>query len=282
MLINEEFIKGKKENQLLCEDKIYKGSRFIAIIDGATSKNSRTFDGKSGGLVAAELICSSLSSIEELTPTSPLLCPYKLCDKIRKSFIPFYKKNNIDFENNPEQRIVACAAIYDNLLRKIIFIGDCQAIIHGNNGFFEFSYSKKIDEVTSDARALYLSSILAEGKITIDELKENDLGREFIAPLLKKQLSLQNKDIAFGYECFDGTEIPSNMIKIVDVEPKSMIVLSSDGYPKLFKTLYESEVYLKNILEDDPLLYTKFPSTKGLMKGNTSFDDRAYISFCIK
>lgn len=282
MLINEDFIKGKQKDQLLCEDKIYKGNRFIAIVDGATSKDRRLFNGKTGGVIAAELICNSLLNIEENTHISPLLCPYKICDKIRQSFIPFYKENNIDFENHPEQRIVASVVIYDDLLRKLIFVGDCQALVHDSNGVFDFTYSKKIDDVTSDARALYISSILSEGKITLDELKENDLGREFIMPLLKKQLALQNKDIPFGYECFDGTKIPSSMIKTVDIEPKSMIVLSSDGYPKLFKTVYESEIYLKNILEEDPLLYTTFPSTKGLMDGNESFDDRSYISFFIK
>ena len=69
------------------------------------------------------------------------------------------------------------------------------------------------------------------------------------------------------------------MIAIHSVESNSQIILSSDGYPKLFTTLQESEEYLFSVLKDDPLLYKKYKSTKGFMKGQNSFDDRAFISF---
>ena len=65
MKIIEEYLKGKHKDQSKCEDIIFKGNRFIAVIDGATSKDGRSFDGKSGGKMAAELVYNSLSSLEE-------------------------------------------------------------------------------------------------------------------------------------------------------------------------------------------------------------------------
>lgn len=57
------------------------------------------------------------------------------------------------------------------------------------------------------------------------------------------------------------------------------MILASDGYPKLFNSLIESELYLKKIINEDPLCYKLFKSTKGINKGKLSFDDRAYIKF---
>ena len=69
------------------------------------------------------------------------------------------------------------------------------------------------------------------------------------------------------------------MISVYKVLDNSQIILSSDGYPQLFETLKESEEYLFTVLKEDPLLYKKYKSTKGFMKGQNSFDDRAFISF---
>ena len=63
---------------------------------------------------------------------------------------------------------------------------------------------------------------------------------------------------------------------------KSSIVLASDGYPVLKGTLAESERELSEILKNDPLCYKVYCSTKGLKKGNVSFDDRSYIRFSLK
>jgi len=47
----------------------------------------------------------------------------------------------------------------------------------------------------------------------------------------------------------------------------------------LAETLQESESLLAKHLTDDPLNIGQFKATKGLLKGNRSFDDRAYIRF---
>ncbi len=62
-------------------------------------------------------------------------------------------------------------------------------------------------------------------------------------------MAFQNQNIKFGYECFDGTIIPENKIKVIQISEGSILHLSSDGYPKLFETLDESEKYLEYILK---------------------------------
>jgi hypothetical protein len=276
--IIEKFIEGKNYDQSKCEDLIFTGDRFIAIIDGATSKNSIKFNGLSAGKIAADIIFKSLSILEKEN-YNDLQKPEQICEFIRKRFIPFYEDNNIDYINQPTKRIVASVVIYDNLTKKIIQVGDCLAIYKNNSKYKYLENNKLIDDITSNTRALYLSNLIETKKKTVKQLLENDEGRYYILPLLTEQLIFQNKEIEFGYECFDGTSIPKNMISVTSVECHSFIILSSDGYPKLFPTLNESENYLFNILKEDPLLYKKYKSTKGFMKGLNSFDDRAFISF---
>ena len=65
----------------------------------------------------------------------------------------------------------------------------------------------------------------------------------------------------------------------VDVPEFSEVVLASDGYPKLFGTLEESEHYLQKVLAEDPLCISLNKQTKGLMVGNNSYDDRTFVRF---
>ncbi len=58
-----------------------------------------------------------------------------------------------------------------------------------------------------------------------------------------------------------------------------MVVLASDGYPAICPTLDESEKELKRILDSDPLAICENIQTKMMVKGNLSFDDRAYLCF---
>lgn len=277
MKIIEEFIEGKNKNPNLCEDKIYKGNRFISIIDGATSKSKKRFEGKSGGLCAAEIVFKSLELIEN--NMSLLTDPIQICDFIRKQFISFYNKHNINYIEEPTSRIVASSVIYDNSTKKIFFIGDCLAILKNNSKEILLENSKEIDDITSNTRSLYIASLLKRKEFSVESLRKEDLGRDYIEPLLKEQLRFQNKNIMYGYGCFDGTPIPKNFINIFNVKPNTNIILSSDGYPKLFSNLNDSEIYLKSVLSEDPLLYKIYKTTKGYMTDQNSFDDRSYISF---
>ncbi len=83
------------------------------------------------------------------------------------------------------------------------------------------------------------------------------------------------QNIAFSV--VDGFDIPMEKVKVVKVPTGHEVVMATDGYPFLLPTLAESENALTRLLATDPLCISEYLATKGVMEGNVSFDDRAYI-----
>ena len=120
---------------------------------------------------------------------------------------------------------------------------------------------------------------------TSDEhLRENDLGRYYILPLLQRQAEFQNNPeapAAFQFWAIDGFPIPHDKLRVwqFDKAPE-VIELSSDGYeiypPEASVDSYEKT--LREQLAADPMRI-KHPSTKGISKDNYSFDDRAVLIY---
>ena len=81
---------------------------------------------------------------------------------------------------------------------------------------------------------------------------------------------------------YDGLPVQMKQVTLFSVGDAKEVVLSSDGYPHLYSTLRESECYLADILEKDPLCMRLYKSTKGMKKGDLSFDDRAYLRIKMK
>ena len=126
---------------------------------------------------------------------------------------------------------------------------------------------------------MFLETELLRGA-TITELSQNDTGRAFIMPLLQRQQYLENNSLAHDYEfaVFDGFPITHDKVFVHKISSEvETIVLATDGYPELKASLEASEKALQDVLTDDPLLFRKYKSTKGLQEGNISFDDRTYV-----
>ncbi len=67
---------------------------------------------------------------------------------------------------------------------------------------------------------------------------------------------------------------------VYQVHAGDEIILASDRYPMLQETLQSSEQILPWILAKDVLIIGRpYSSTKGLVPGNVSYDDRTYIRF---
>lgn len=274
MEIIEQFLIGKREDPFLNEDSIFSNEHFVAVIDGATSKLPN-LDRKSPGKIASELICYIL----EHSPSHTTLAD--LIDQINIAFRKMYQENNVldKVTDNPEYRYTASAIIYSNHCKEVWLIGDCQGYV--NNEYL--SNNKEIDSVLANVRSFINTIELKKGK-TIASLKINDIGRKEIFPLLKKQMLFQN-DIdrtPYSYYVIDGFDFPIEEVKVYQVkDQQTEIILASDGYPVLEKTLAASEQKLMEIIETDPLLIGNYKETKGLELDNISFDDRAYIRFKI-
>lgn len=262
MEIIEKFICGKKSDSELNEDKLIITHDFIGVIDGVSQKNARFFDGVTGGKKAADTVCEAICHLDKNATAG------EATNIISKAVAGIYEAGE------PMGVAAAGAIIFSRVRNEIWSVGDCQCII---NGEF-FGHEKEIDRINSDVRALVLEMAKRKGK-TLEELTEKDVGREFIMPLLENQHIFANSTGRFSYGVFNGTPVPQEHIVVHKVKAGDEVVLSSDGYPYLKGTLEESETLLKAELENNPLCDGEYRSTKGIAKGNTSFDDRTYIRF---
>ncbi|RLL46987.1 hypothetical protein D8M04_07275 [Oceanobacillus piezotolerans] len=269
----ELFHQGKKDREDLCEDMYVFNDHFVAVIDGATNVWGTRIKGKTPGRLAAEVIKSSIESISDEKIGVEDLISY-----INTDLKKVYHEYGIleDLQKNRTLAPTASLAVYSHFHQEIWQIGDCQALIDGQM----YKHEKEIDFITANARSLFLEAELKKG-VTIESLMVEDTGWEFIKPLIQQQYYLQNEtNSQYGFEVIDGFDIHIPQVKRVKVPANAKeIVLASDGYPFLKPTLEKSEARLQEILKNDPLCIWEYKCTKGLQKGNISFDDRVYLRF---
>lgn len=275
-VVEECFLKGKKSPSSN-EDGIIITSDFAAIIDGATAKSDFEMNGKKTGRLAMELALEAIRKFPKDIDAKEAIT------RITNEIYNFYVEHHLldELKAQPGKRFTANGVIYSYARNEVWQVGDCQCII----GNLYSSNEKEIDGIMANARSAFNEVALANGKATMQSLAEHDLGRDFIAPFLSQQAILQNnpdKNQCYAFPVFDGFPVNMEQVNIFPVGKVKEIILSSDGYPRLFSTLKESECYLMNILTNDPLCMRQYKSTKGIKKGNCSFDDRAYLRISLK
>ena len=270
-VIEEKFILSKTGNLEDCEDTLHIGEHYVTVIDGATSKTERRWEGETGGRRAAAIISEAFNQM------GPDYTARQAADLMTKLIHSYYTLFNLleTVQKDPDQRIIASCAAISLTRQEVWLIGDCHLLL-GNR---YISHPKKIDHILSEVRALVLELELQKG-MTVKQLREKDRGREFIVPLLKEHTLLQNNPTVstYWFPALDGFTIPDAGI-ITHPIPQDVetIVLATDGYPVVKDSFKESERILQNILTEDPRVFRSYKSTKGMAQGNVSFDDRAYI-----
>ena len=257
MTITEQFICGK-HTAADCEDGIVITNDFAAVIDGSTSKTPKRLDpSMKNGRLAMLLISEYIKQM----PADYTMNNF--CRGITLRIAEEYAKRGIaeDMAKHPEERLTASAIIYSNSRKEVWMVGDCQAIIDGEH----YDNSKPYEQEIAMQRATLIKNGMSpkEARCAIEP------------QLIKAMLEGQNRQ----YAVIDGTPIYMPGTRIVTAS--HCVVLASDGYPTLLPTLHESEEALAQHLTDDPQNITDFIATKGLIEGNVSFDDRAYIKLTI-
>ena len=267
----ECFIQGKAGDASLCEDGIFTSENFLAVIDGVTSKGEHLFNGAKSGCAAKNAVLKALETLEAGVSCAAALD--LLNDALTKAYGDFLQTAR----ENVCERMAVCFALYSVKRRELWCFGDCQCMING----VLHEHEKEFDTVMSAVRALALETALASGA---DEASfyENDVGRKFIMPLLEKEALFVNRPGRFGFDMLDGISRPLyERAKAYRLSFGDELILASDGYPQLCRTLTQSEAELERVLSEDPLCYKSYMSTKGIKSGNLSFDDRAYLKFII-
>ena len=267
----EQYAVGKFDDPERCEDALAVTPHFAAIVDGATSKTSFRFSGRTPGRVAASLLVRLLADLPADADCSAFIA------RANEMFVRFYREHRLLDRARADAscRLTASAVVYSDARREVWSVGDCRLRIGGG----EYRHEKAIDTLLSSRRAEAIESYLAQGGEP-DALFVRDVGREAIREALLRQYRAQNPtapDTPFAYGVLDGFPPYAPDVRSYAVEAGQEVVLASDGYPAVLPTLEESERRLRQILHDDPHCFRIFKSTKGVMQGQTSFDDRAYL-----
>lgn len=252
------------------EDGMVITDNFIAVIDGSTSKSSKRYSfWYSNGAYCMRIISRYLKHAPKNLTFEQFAKGVTLA--VRKH----YKNSDMEhLATHPEDRLTASVIVYSRLQRQIWMIGDCQCLI--NEEYYD--NPKPMETVIADNRSKVAQRLLSEGVTTIDNLQTEDVSRREIIPLLIESMKEQNR----SYSVVDGFPIPMAHTRVITLDFRPWtIVLATDGYPFLKPTLEESETMLAQQLVQDPLNITAYKATKGLIKGNNSFDDRTYIRFTI-
>lgn len=270
MRIIEQFLAGKTGDPLLCEDFIAVQKDFIAVIDGATSRQGQTLGGCRFGRFAAETVAEGIAALDPATDAQGAV--RTLTGILREKYLAAAKKDGLDLGTGPYP--AAALLVYSRRAKEIWRVADPTFMVDGK----AFPTMLKLEEVEADLRSALIEAKLLKGD-SVQSLLEKDPFREMIRPVASDFRQFVNREVHFGFGVIDGTEVPKSLIEIHPVAGAKEIVLASDGYPRVFPTLEQTENYLAKILVEDPLMYRVHKQAKGLEAGQVSHDDRSYIRF---
>ena len=253
MNIVETFIKGKRD-AAHCEDGIVLTPHYAAVIDGSTSKTPFCLSPTMrNGRYAMTLISEYIGAMPHDATCGDF------CKGITQVIADEYRRAGVHdrMEAHPEERLCASAIVYSDVRHEVWMVGDCQAIVDGT--FYD--NAKPYEQDIARRRA----ALILSGMPPVE-------ARRAIEPLLIAAMREgQNRE----YAVIDGTTVYMPGVRVVPAAHS--VVLASDGYPVLLPTLCESEAALAWQIERDPQNVSEFIATKGIVEGNCSFDDRAYI-----
>lgn len=262
----ESAVVGKDQDPALCEDSIFVGPAFAAVVDGATDKSGETYGGVAGGRLASTVI---LEAIADLDPEVDARCAVNELTKALAGAVPG------GVQDGPS----AAIAMFSSARREVWQVGDVSFSTLGNR--LRPPTRKRLDDVASGVRAATTYALL-NGGTSLETLRARDPGRDAILSLLRNQYLLRNKEGPWTYGAIDGTRVPTRKLSVFPIQSDAReLVIYSDGYPKAYRTLSEAEHDLMELLVQDPLCIGKLRGTKGWREGNRSFDDRAYLRLLI-
>lgn len=162
------------------------------------------------------------------------------------------------------------------------WVGRCGDVHLLVDGVAPWPTRRRAEHELANRRADVIRQAL-RGGATITELRRRDAGREDILPGLKALEANRNSHGKSSFAVIDGTMVPPRLIDHSSLPHTAHeVVMATDGYPVVHRTLQESEGALMNRLRADPLMIEAPAQTKGCMLGSESFDDRAYLRIDIR
>ena len=284
--VKEQFILGKRGEPQGGGDRLILGPRFYGIIDAATEKFKYEWRVKDRSVTGEAAMAVLLA--ENLTRSTDDLGA--ILNKTQHELQVAAHDSGITMGELGASPLAAFV-LYDLYSGKLYLLGDCSDGFCSSHGFRDFCNERVVDRVAAEMR----KRVIEERQWRGEDLDGEDPGRQAIMPHLLEAVGLANADPSqfaptdqlYGveksrlvYTVFDATSavVPQE----ISIPPGTTgLVLASDGYPKIFDTLADSESYLAHSLQSDPLRIGAHPSTKGVPKGGGSYDDRSYLRVSI-
>ena len=269
MRVCKQEVKGKTDNYNLCEDAVFVGKRFVAVIDGVTSKGKHKYQGKTSGKRASEVLREAFEALEMDKEE------YKSEEFEVLKYLNNALKAEMDAQHcelSKEDYLRAAVIYFDRKEKIVVSYGDCNCRIGSDN----YYHNKKIDDINAEKRAKILEQCLSKG-MDINDLRKDDPGRAGILNDMIDNLNYENASVENGYPVLNGHSINKDLMIVHKVYEAQRVVLCSDGYPEICDTYEKSEEKLREIIEKDPLLIGDYKSTKGVAIGANSFDDRTWV-----
>jgi hypothetical protein len=226
----------------------------LVLSDGATDKTGLSFEGRTGGELAAELVVETCLQSEA--------CGHELVSEVTDALRRLYERINPLALNDSAYRfgatMVAAKIVGEHLV--ITQVGDTSFRI---NGADVYTNNKEVDAINAQIRKTYIE--------TTGDIAGS---RNVILPRLREQHKLQNNpDDQLGYGVIDGTDVPEKFVKVFTFPRGTVhtLEIASDGYYGAFPEEPSIESYEQlhqKIEETDPYKCGEYASTK-------TSDDRA-------
>jgi hypothetical protein len=270
--ILEQQLVGKRGSDELCEDGLFCNEHFAAVVDGCTSHQKLDGIEERGGLIAKRCILQALACLNGSETK------VEVFRSLNASILDWYRQKGFEEQAyaNPNMRCSAYVAMVSINRREVWVLGDCQALY----GKTLLTRHKAIDTLMEQVRVFLVEQALVTGHTRQKLLDNPEYIQTQLESLMQKQPSFQNikGDYRYSYTVIDGffssyDEILHEKLPATPIE----VVLASDGYPRIFPTLAESEAALEQQLANDPLMVETHCATKPLLPGNVSFDDRSFL-----
>ena len=270
MRVLERFMRGKDGSDTGGEDAIVVTPAYAAVLDGATAKTTRRYDGRTPGAHAGRVLAAGIVALPD---GADAVTAVRLLSERLAASLGAHGPTEVA----PHERPAAAAAVYSAARRELWLVGDCQALV-GDRLVRE---ERPLEGLMVEVRSAVLA-LARTGGTAVDDLLREDPGRAFILPLLRLQARLQNTPDAaaarWRHAALDGTPVHPDDVRVVPVPPGvDRLALASDGYPVVRPSLAECEAELAALLAEDPLCCRRHLATKGRMRGQVSYDDRAYL-----
>lgn len=282
MFLKDGFSLTKKIGRL-SEDAIFFSTNLVAIIDGASSKTTRLFDGKTPGRVVMELIVERLKIISVQKPNITII---ELFNDLNDTILNWHKIGGTleEAKINPNIRPSATITCY---LPNIGEYGTIASITEHNFMIDEVEYNRsfEVDSMYEEIKKVVTPKLQELYKEDITKIA--NMLNEVLLPLYNIQPNFQNSNnMEFGYFVLDGFLDTKKAIKeggifVKELETQpNQLTLATDGFDIL--NSHNTNEDLKDhliSLEKDPCRnstnnYKIYDNKSGLI----NFDDFSRIT----